>query len=142
MLLENDGDGSFAYPQHMSWLRNKTIIFLLHTLNFMLMPECSVEPQISHLVYFTPCEELVPKRHFWQINVKCANGQFQLFWGPKICAQISRIYISMCEESVPIRLICEDLVRFLSDVKNLYFIFTNVKKSYQFLTHVKKWYGT
>ena len=26
-------DGSFEYPQHMFWLRNKKIIFLLHTLN-------------------------------------------------------------------------------------------------------------
>ena len=25
-------DGSFEYPQHMFWLRNKKIIFLLHTL--------------------------------------------------------------------------------------------------------------
>ena len=26
-------DGSFEYPQHMFWLRNKKISFLLHTLN-------------------------------------------------------------------------------------------------------------
>ena len=26
-------DGSFEYPQHMFWLRNKKIIFLVHTLN-------------------------------------------------------------------------------------------------------------
>ena len=26
-------DGSFEYPQHMFWLRNKKIIFLKHTLN-------------------------------------------------------------------------------------------------------------
>ena len=26
-------DGSFEYPQHMIWLRNKKIIFLLSTLN-------------------------------------------------------------------------------------------------------------
>ena len=32
------------------------------------------------------------------------------------------------------RLICEELVRFSSDVKNWYSIFTNVKNSYQFLT--------
>ena len=25
-------DGCFEYPQHMSWLKNKTVIFLLHTL--------------------------------------------------------------------------------------------------------------
>ena len=27
------GDGSFEYPQHMFWLRNKKIIFLVGTLN-------------------------------------------------------------------------------------------------------------
>ena len=27
-----DWDGSFEYPQHMFWLRNKKIIFLLRTL--------------------------------------------------------------------------------------------------------------
>ena len=26
-------DGSFEYPQHMFWLRNKKINFLVHTLN-------------------------------------------------------------------------------------------------------------
>ena len=26
-------DGSFEYPQHMFWLRNKKIIFLVHTLS-------------------------------------------------------------------------------------------------------------
>ena len=26
-------DGSFEYPQHLFWLRNKKIIFLLYTLN-------------------------------------------------------------------------------------------------------------
>ena len=26
-------DGSFEYPQHMFWLRNKKIVFLLCTLN-------------------------------------------------------------------------------------------------------------
>ena len=25
------------------------------------------EPQISHFANFTPCEELVPKRHFWKM---------------------------------------------------------------------------
>ena len=27
----------------------------------------TVEPQISHFVNITPCEELVPKRNFWQV---------------------------------------------------------------------------
>ena len=31
-------DCSFEYPQHMFWLRNKKIIFLLRTL--IQMPEC------------------------------------------------------------------------------------------------------
>ena len=26
-----------------------------------------VEPHISHFVNFTQCEELLPKRHFWQM---------------------------------------------------------------------------
>ena len=30
-------DGSFEYPQHMFWLRNKKIIFLSHTLNYGLV---------------------------------------------------------------------------------------------------------
>ena len=46
-----------------------------------------------------------------------------------------------CEESARIRLVCEKLVRFFSDVKNWYSIFTNVNKSYQFLMHVKNWYS-
>ena len=60
-----------------------------------------------------------------------------------------------CEESVPIfhgmkfakyeicgstmRLICEELVRFFSDVKNWYSILTTVKNRVQFLAHVKNW---
>ena len=32
----NHQDGSFEYPQHMLWLRNKIIIFLLHTLTITL----------------------------------------------------------------------------------------------------------
>ena len=65
------------------------------------------------------------------------------------------IFISLtCEESVRIRLICEELgiaevllyvfvqvVRFNSDVNNWYSIFTNVKNSYKFHTHVKNWYS-
>ena len=48
-----------------------------------------------------------------------------------------------CEESVCIRLVCEELVRFFSDVKNWYSIFTNVKKSSdQFITNVKNWYAS
>ena len=34
-------------------------------------------------------------------------------------------------------LICEELVRFFSDVKNWYHFFTNVKNRYQILTSVK-----
>ena len=44
-------------------------------------------------------------------------------------------------DMVRIRLICEELVRFVSDVKNWYSIFTKVKNGYQFLTHVNNWYS-
>ena len=41
-----------------------------------------------------------------------------------------RIFIFVtCEALVRIRLICEELVRLFSDVKNWYLIFTNVTKS-------------
>ena len=42
-----------------------------------------------------------------------------------------------CDEIVCIRVICEGLVRFFSDVENWYSIFTNVKNWYQFLTTQK-----
>ena len=58
------------------------------------------------------------------------------FGGLKSVLKFHIFYILTCEESVPIRLICEELVRFISDVKNLYSIFTNMEKSYQFLSHV------
>ena len=36
--------------------------------------EGTVEPKISHFANFTPCEELVPKRHFWKIrNLRMVN---------------------------------------------------------------------
>ena len=28
---------------------------------------CLVEPQVSRFVNFTQCDELVPRRHFWQM---------------------------------------------------------------------------
>ena len=38
------------------------------------LEEGFVEPQISHFAIFTPCEELVPKRHFWKMwNLRMVN---------------------------------------------------------------------
>ena len=42
----------------------------------------SVEPQISHFVNFTLCEEMVPIRHFWQMCNFCTVN-FDNFWGVK-----------------------------------------------------------
>ena len=54
--------------------------------------EGAVEPKISHFANFTPCEELVPKRHFWKIrNLRMVN--FDNFGGSNICAQISHFLI-------------------------------------------------
>ena len=99
-----------------------------------------VEPQISHFANSAPCEELVPKRHFWQTwNLRMAN--FDNFGGLKSLFKFHIFILSTCEESVRIGLICEELVRNFSDVKSWYSFFTNVKNSYQFLTHVKNWYS-
>ena len=82
----------------------------------------------------------------WYQNV--TFGKYEIcMWSnsiiSKICAQISHfIHVFLTrKESVRIRLFCEELVRFFSDVKNWYSIFTNVLYSYQFLTHVKNWYS-
>ena len=69
-------------------------------------------------------------------NVEFAYGQFRLFWGVlNLCSNFTILY-SFC-----FRLICEELVRFLSDVKNWYSNFTNINNRYQFLTHVKNCYS-
>ena len=66
---------------------------------------------------------------------------FDNFGGLKCVLKFHIFIFLACEESARIRLICEELVRFFSDVKNWYSIFTNMKKSYLFLTHVKNWYS-
>ena len=43
-------DGSFEYPQHMFWLGNKKIIFLVRTLN--LRPECVFVAFPDHSTFF------------------------------------------------------------------------------------------
>ena len=76
-----------------------------------------VEPQISHFANFTPCEELVPKRHFWKMwNLRMVN--FDNFGGLTSVLKFHIFLIFNCEELVRIRAICEGLVRFFSDVKN------------------------
>ena len=62
--------------------------------------------------------------------VKFTYGQFRYFWGEKFAL---KFHILSC-------LTCEELVRFFSDVKNLYQIFTNVKNRYQILPSVTNWY--
>ena len=85
-----------------------------------------VEPQISHFANFTPCEELVPKRHIWKMrNLRMVN--FDSFGGLQSVLKFYIIRFFNCEELVRIRVICEGLIRFFSDVKNWYSIFTNVK---------------
>ena len=103
--------------------------------SFETLDVCFVEPQISHFANFTPCEELVPKRHFWQMV------HFDYF-GALISVLKFHIFLNFnCEEFVRTRVICEGLVRFFSDVKNWFSIFTNVKNRYQFFTPVKNWYS-
>ena len=68
---------------------------------------------------FTPCEELVPKRHFWKMcNLRMVN--FDNFGGLKSVFKFHIFILLICEESVHIRLNSEELVRFFSDVKNWY----------------------
>ena len=66
---------------------------------------------------------------------------FDNFWGLEYVLKFHIFIFLASEESVRIHLICEELVRFFSDVKNWHSIFTNVKDSYQFLTRVKNWYS-
>ena len=66
-----------------------------------------VEPQILHFANFTPCEELVPKRHFWKMwNLRMVN--FDNFGGPKSVLKFHIFIFLTCEESVRICLICEE----------------------------------
>ena len=66
---------------------------------------------------------------------------FDNFAGLKSVLKFHIFIFLTCEESVRVRLICEELVQFFSDVKNWYSNFTNVKSRYQFLSHVKNWYS-
>ena len=101
---------------------------------------CYIEPQISHIANFTPCEELVPILHFWKMWIlRLVN--FDNFGCLQSMLKFHIFLILNCEELVRIRAICEGLVRFFSDVKNWYSIFTNVKNWYQFFTPVKNWYA-
>ena len=54
---------------------------------------CCVEPKISHFANFTPCEELVTKRHFWQCEI-CV-WSISTILGSKIYAQISHLYFNV-----------------------------------------------
>ena len=42
-------DGSFEYPQHMFWLRNKKIIFLVHTFK---LKACCIQKNCIHCIHF------------------------------------------------------------------------------------------
>ena len=64
-----------------------------------------------HFANFTPCEELVPTRHFWQMrNLRMVN--FDTVEGLKSVLKFHIFIFLTCEESVLIRLICEERVRF------------------------------
>ena len=54
---------------------------------------------------------------------------FDNFEGLKSVLKFYIFIYSTCEELGRIGLICEELVRFFSDVKNWHSIFTNVKNS-------------
>ena len=62
---------------------------------------------------------------------------FDNFWGLTSVLNFHIFLIFNCKELVRIRVICEGLVRFISDVKNWYSIFTNVKNWYQVFTTQK-----
>ena len=53
--------------------------------------------------------------------------KFDNFGGLTTVLKFHIFLIFNCEELVRIRVVCEGLVRFFSDVKNCYAIFTNVK---------------
>ena len=95
-----------------------------------------VESQISHFANFTPWEELVPIRHFWQMrNLLTVN--FDNLWSGNFVLKFLK---------------CEELVNFFSDVKktyrcqivinvkNLYQIITSLKNQCQILTSVINWH--
>ena len=70
-----------------------------------------VEPQISNIVNFTPCEELIPIRHLkkWQMcNLRTVNLEF--FLGVKFVLKFNILWFLTCEESVPNPHICEKMV--------------------------------
>ena len=92
----------------------------------------TVEPQISHFANFIPCEELVPKRHFWKmchlrmVNFDTFGGLtsvlkfhiFLIFNYEELCVFVSSakfceelvLNFHKCEESVPVLHSCEELV--------------------------------
>ena len=88
--------------------------------------ESAVEPQISHFANFTPWKELELIRHFWKMwNSRMVN--FHNLGGGLTSVLTFHIFLIFnCEELVRIRVICEGLIRFFSDVKNWYAIFTNI----------------
>ena len=61
----------------------------------------AVEPQVSHFANFTPCEELVPKRHFCEM---CVWSISIIFRGLKSVLKFHIFHIFNCEELVHIRL--------------------------------------
>ena len=63
-------------------------------------------------------------------NVKLRTGDFDNFWGVKVVLIFHMFII----------LLCEELVRYFSDVNNWYLIFTKVKSRYQILRRVKNRY--
>ena len=116
-----------------SFFFEKKVFFLEQNVPFSI--DSSVEPHISRFANFTPCEELVPKRHFWKMwYLRMIN--FDNFGGLTSVLKFHIFLIFNCEELVRIRAICVGLVRFFSDVIKWYSIFTNVKNRYQFFTPV------
>ena len=43
------------------------ILVAIQQIVYIYLHDSCVEPQISHFANFTPCEELVTKRHFWKM---------------------------------------------------------------------------
>ena len=64
-------------------------------------------------------------------------ANFDNFVGLTFLLKFHIFLIFNSEELVHIRVICEGLVRYFSDVKNWYSIFTNVNNWYQFFTTQK-----
>ena len=107
---------SFYHPQKNKSLKLYATIMEIKSSNLVYL-KALLNRKFHILQIFPPCEELVPKRHVCKMwNLRMVN--FNNFLGLTSVLKFHIFLIFNYEKLVYIRVNCEGLAQFFSDVKN------------------------